>query len=245
MNAQKPLGKRLFVLLGQSNMAGRAPIEGKDTLPLRMVKLLNDEGLFVLAENPLNRYSTIRKDLSAQKLSLGYAFAKELSEFFYKDTIYLIVNARGGMSIEEFLKGNPSHYYEKTFQRIHQALKSDPDLKLAAILWHQGESNTGNYSQYIDCLKSLVDSLRTDLGDRNVLFVAGGIGEWVSNSRGISDVISQIPQYIPRSKVVSSHGLTHIGDLLHFDRNSQHALGKRYAEAVMEDERLRVSSFTK
>lgn len=36
--------KRLFILLGQSNMAGRAPIEDVDSVALPMVKLLNADG---------------------------------------------------------------------------------------------------------------------------------------------------------------------------------------------------------
>lgn len=42
--------KKLFILLGQPNMAGRAPIEKKDSLPLLMVKLLNDKGDFEVAK---------------------------------------------------------------------------------------------------------------------------------------------------------------------------------------------------
>lgn len=79
--------KKLFVLLGQSNMAGRASIEKNNSLPLLMVKLLNDKGDFEVVENPLNRYSNIRKKLSIQKLGPGYAFAKRLSEE-YQDTIF-------------------------------------------------------------------------------------------------------------------------------------------------------------
>lgn len=226
--------KKLFVLLGQSNMAGRAFIEDKDTLPLPMVKLLNDQGVFELAKNPLNRYSSIRKELSMQKLGLGYTFSKKMSESFYKDTIYLIVNARGGMAIEEFFKENPNHYYEKTCERIRQALHSDPDLKLTAILWHQGESNVKNYQSYLSSLRKVVRSLREDLNAPEALFVVGGIGEWVANNKGISEVIAQIPEHIPHTAVVSAQGLTHIGDQLHFDSNSQHILGNRYAEAVIK-----------
>lgn len=53
--------KKLFILLGLPNMTGRATIEQKDTIPLPMVQILNDQGCFENAQNPPNRYSNIRK----------------------------------------------------------------------------------------------------------------------------------------------------------------------------------------
>lgn len=94
--AQHAHSGHLFVLLGQSNMSGRAPVEASDTASLSKVMLLNAEGHFEVAKNPLNRYSNIRKDIKVQRLGPGYSFAKELSQQF-EDTIYLVVNARGGL----------------------------------------------------------------------------------------------------------------------------------------------------
>ena len=42
--AQQDTHKRLFILLGQSNMSGRAPIENADTAALPLVKLLDADG---------------------------------------------------------------------------------------------------------------------------------------------------------------------------------------------------------
>ena len=92
--AQQDTHKRLFILLGQSNMSGRAPIEHADTAALPLVKLLDADGRFEVARNPLNRFSNIRKGITMQKLGPGYHFAKTLSEQL-QDTIYLVVNARG------------------------------------------------------------------------------------------------------------------------------------------------------
>ncbi len=46
---------------------------------LQNVYLLNDKGNFEPAVNPLNRYSTVRKDLSMQRLGPAYGFAKEMT----------------------------------------------------------------------------------------------------------------------------------------------------------------------
>ncbi|PCJ59522.1 MAG: hypothetical protein COA79_10775 [Planctomycetota bacterium] len=103
-SADKPLplykGKKLeiYILIGQSNMAGRAKITTKENQPIKNAFLLNDKGKFEQAVNPLNRYSTIHKGLSMQKLNPGYGFAKFMTKRS-KRRIGLIVNARGASSI--------------------------------------------------------------------------------------------------------------------------------------------------
>lgn len=224
--------KKLFVLLGQSNMAGRAPIEKQDSLPLFMVKILTEKGGFEIAENPLNGYSNIRKKLSLQKLGPGYTFAKRLSEE-YQDTIFLIVNARGGTALEKFMKNDSTGYYERTIFRIKQALKERPDLKLSAIIWHQGESNREYYKDYIQHLKTLVNDYRKDLNMPELPFIAGEIGRWNPTYINIARKIAMIPDSINNAYLVSSEGLGNI-DEFHFDSKSQRILGNRYAEKYIE-----------
>lgn len=227
-----PNEKKLFILLGQSNMAGRASIEKQDSLPLFMVKILTDKGKFEIAKNPLNRYSNIRKKLALQKLGLGYTFAKRLSEE-YQDTIFLIVNARGGTALEKFMRNDSTGYYEMTIFRIKQALKERPDLKLSAIIWHQGESNRVCYKDYLKHLRILVDDYRRDLNAPELPFIVGEIGRWNQTYVNIVKQIVMIPDSISNAYLVSSEGLENIDDF-HFDSNSQRLLGNRYAEKYIE-----------
>lgn len=224
--------KKLFVLLGQSNIAGRAPIELEDEAPLPKVQLLNDQGFFEEARNPLNRYSNIRKTLSLQKLGLGYAFGRELADRM-QDTIFIIVNARGGTPIEHFMKGDSTGYYEKTMFRIKQALKRYPDLRLEAIIWHQGESNRDNYKEYILRLATLIEDYRNDLDAPYLPLIAGELGKWNPEFVHISDKMALIPDSIPNAFLVTTQELDHIDDF-HFDSESQRILGKRYAEKYLE-----------
>lgn len=224
--------KKLFILLGQSNMAGRASIEQKDTVPLPMVQILDDQGCFENAQNPLNRYSNIRKKISLQKLGPGYTFAQKVSEEL-QDTIFIIVNARGGTPVERFMKNDSSGYYEKTILRIKQAMKKYPDLKPEAIIWHQGESNENDYESYISHLKTLVEDYRKDLNAPQLPFIAGEIGRWNPRMAHISKKIAMIPDSIPYTYLVSSQRLKHI-DEFHFDSKSQRKLGKRFAKKYLE-----------
>ena len=67
----------VFLLLGQSNMAGRGTmIEGDEDIIHENVFLLNNKGKVEPAANPLNRYSSIRLNLSQQQIGPGYSFSK-------------------------------------------------------------------------------------------------------------------------------------------------------------------------
>ena len=72
----------VFLLIGQSNMAGRATLEDEDRGPIPGTRLLNDQGIWEPASNPLNRYSTDRKTLSMQRLCPGDGFARRIHELF-------------------------------------------------------------------------------------------------------------------------------------------------------------------
>ena len=69
----------VFLLIGQSNMAGRGKLLEADTLKdIKGVWLLNSEGKPEPARNPLNKYSSIRKSYKMQQMSPGYSFATKV-----------------------------------------------------------------------------------------------------------------------------------------------------------------------
>lgn len=225
----------LYLLIGQSNMAGRAPINRAKKDTLKNVYLFTGDS-WVPATNPLNKYSTVRKVLSMQKLGPGYSFAKELSRCTGRK-IGLIVNARGGTAIEWWEKGyrgTPDYnLYEKT---IKQTTKAKKYGNLKGILWLQGYRDRNRPDDYMFLLKKLVLNLRYDLGG-DIYFLAGEIGQWKKGNIGINHVIRSIPSEIKNSGYVSTDGLNPLrGDTTnpHFDTKSQLILGKRFADKVLE-----------
>ena len=216
----------LYVCIGQSNMAGRATLTPEVMDTLQNVYLLNDKGNFEPAVNPLNRYSTVRKDLSMQRLGPAYGFAKEMARQT-KRPVGLVVNARGGSSINSWLKGSKDGYYEEALSRVRIAMKQGGVLK--AILWHQGEA---------DCL---VKDLREDLGMPNLPVVVGQISQWNWTKREAGTVpfnqmIKKVSSFIPYSDWVSSKGLGWYKDEKdpHFNTEAQLLLGKRYAKKILK-----------
>ncbi|XOV93519.1 MAG: sialate O-acetylesterase [Bacteroidota bacterium] len=222
----------LFLFFGQSNMAGRAAIEG-DTLLMNNVLILNSEGDFIPAKNPLNRYSTIRKDdYSMQRLGPAYAFSKTIAAHL-KDTIRIIVQARGGTPIEKFMKGSDWAYYESIVNRTKNALARYPDSRLRAIIFHQGESNSGHPEGYIEKLSQVFADLRADLDVPNLPIFFGELGPWRDSYKEMRRLMRKIPEEIPYTYLVSSKDLTN-QDEAHFDHNSAIEFGKRYAEKCIE-----------
>ena len=211
----------VFLLIGQSNMAGRAALEEGDEKPIANVLLLDDQGKWIPATNPLNRFATDRKVLSMQRISPGAGFAHEMTKKLPGKTIGLIHNARGGTKIQQWGKGQD--LYVHTIERLAKV----KNLKVDGVLWHQGEGNRSDTS-YLKRLTDLVARLRADLKNPNLCFVAGEIyGKAIVN-----DQMAKLAETVPRTGLAKANELS-VFDKVHFDRKSQLTLGKRYATEML------------
>lgn len=235
----------IFLFIGQSNMAGVAPIGSLDTVTLKNVYLFNESEQWEPAKNTekegLNRYSTAAKK-SNQKLNPGYSFSRKIAAYTQRE-IGVVSNARGGTTVLWWQKGytgeNDFNLYEEAIARAKAALASSPGSRIKGIIWHQGEGDNSKPSctLYMGRLKKLVEDLRTDLGDQKIPFIAGEVGKWNSRGLGVNPVIRQIKENIPHSDWVSSDGLTSINlekNDPHFDTFSQRVFGERYADKALE-----------
>lgn len=225
----------LFLLIGQSNMAGRAPLNSSIEDTLENVFLFTGTG-WEPAVNPFNKYSTVRKSLSMQSLGMGYSFVKEISRHTIRK-IGLIVNARGGTALEWWQKDyegkNDFDLYEEAVNQTKKAMEYG---RLKGIIWHQGEANRKRYDSYLLLLNKMVEDLRQDL-DNEAFFLLGEIGKWRSETSQINKVIRSVPDLIPNSDFVTSEDLRPRNDDAtdpHFDTESQLVFGERYAVKVLE-----------
>ncbi len=223
----------VFLMIGQSNMAGRGALTEGDYNLIQGVYLLNQEDIPEPAANPLNKYSTIRKDISMQQMSPAYGFAVKLQ----KETgrkILLVVNARGGSVIEEWSKDNPDkNYYSEAVRRAKAACKFGV---LKAIIWHQGEGNSEDPKDYLSKLSLFVSNLREDFGNNQLPFIAGEIARWWEpNASNFNPVIQSISTVIPYTDYITVEGTKSETDLKdpHFNRESQIIIGERYARKAL------------
>ncbi|PQJ82711.1 hypothetical protein BTO16_09035 [Polaribacter glomeratus] len=216
----------IFLCIGQSNMAGRAVIETQDKGTLNNVYLLNAAANWEKAENPLNKFSTIKGNPSLQKLGLSWEFGKTLQS--YGKRVGLVVNAKGGSSISQWAEGTT--FFNQAVARVLAAQKAGGTIK--GIVWHQGESDQGN-TNYAADFAAMIMALRTALSISDLPVIAGQIRKW-QGEKNINTIISKLKNTISNVDFASSIGLFHLGDGTHFDSESQRELGVRYAQKYLE-----------
>src|SRR3954468_2526779 len=93
----QPRDRELFLLIGQSNMAGRGPIEAQDREPIPGVYSLNKQMEWVPAIDPLH---FDKPEIAA--VGVGRTFAKTLLSVNPSASIGLIPCAFGGTSLEQW-----------------------------------------------------------------------------------------------------------------------------------------------
>lgn len=122
---------KLFLLVGQSNMAGRGTVEDQDKKPHPRVVTLNKEGKWVPAVDPIHFDKP-----TMTGVGLGTTFGKVVAEANPDDIIGLIPCGFGGTSIAQWSPDKPDGLYADAIKRAGVAMK---DGTLAGILWHQGK----------------------------------------------------------------------------------------------------------
>lgn len=229
-------GMHLYLLIGQSNMAGRGKVEPQDRQPHPRVLSLDKGGEWVTAVDP------IHFDKPIAGVGLGRTFGVRMAELHREATVGLIPLARGGTSILAWQKGAEPHpqfgpIYADTVRRVRAAL-ADGELK--GILWHQGESDVKRAGRYEELLLRFLRDLRRDLSAEDVPVVVGQLGKWREQDPKqregvliINDVFRKLPQKIRPTAWVDSDGLTNKpDDPGHFDAASYREFGRRYAAAM-------------
>jgi hypothetical protein len=218
-----PKNMMLFLLIGQSNMAGRGPVEAQDQVPHPRVFMLNKKYAWVPAVDPVH----FDKPALAG-VGLGSTFGRVIAEEHPDAVVGLIPAAFGGTSLAEWRTDGP--LYMNAIDRAREAMAQG---RLAGILWHQGENDATDHTAgtYVARFAKMIAQLRKDLGAEDVPVIVGELGRFFANNGEINAVLAEVPQQVPHSAVVSSEGLTDRGDQIHFDSRSYREFGRRYAAA--------------
>jgi hypothetical protein len=227
----------VFLLAGQSNMAGRGGVELQDKQPHPRVLALAKEGSWLAAVDP------VHYDKSSAGVGPARSFAVVLADADTNANIGLIPAACGGSPISAWEPGayfdqTASYPYDDAIERAKQAMK---DGTLAGILWHQGESDcdASNAPLYQARLEALIARFRKDLAAPDLPIVIGQIGQfssapWTQYTRMVHEAHLAVVKKVPHTAFVKSDGLTCKSDNLHFDAKSQREFGARYAAAYLK-----------
>ena len=228
----------IFLMAGQSNMAGRGEIEPQDRVSNERIIAINSRNQWVEAKEPLHFYEP-----SAAGLDCGMSFAQELlAKVPDSVTIALVPSAVGGSSVFQWVD-NEEHrgvaLLSNFYQKVALAKKKGV---IKGIIWHQGESNAnaGDLPNYSDALLGLFTKFRAAVKNDDLPIIMGELGRFAKPEgkaaffEEINRLLLKIAEEDDRLFLVSSEGLDHKGDNLHFNSAAQRELGKRYAEVMIQ-----------
>jgi hypothetical protein len=229
----------VFIMAGQSNMAGRGFVEPQDTVPNSKILTIDKSMNWILAKEPLHFYEP-----SLTGLDCGLSFAKELLDSIPEGiSIALIPCAVGGSSIEQWIK-NETHRGVRLLDNFKDKVDFAKDYGLIkGIIWHQGEGNAKSalIPKYTQRLDSLITMFRNIAENDTIPIILGELGRFNSKPIGLQmrwDSINSIMHAVSKKDknlfVVETGDLKDKGDKVHFDSKSQRKLGERYAKKYIE-----------
>jgi len=220
----------IYLLMGQSNMAGRGKVTEKfKAAPDTNILSLDKHGKWIIAKHPLHF------DKAIAGVGPGLKFAEGMLKHADKEVkIGLVPCAVGGTSINKWKTGaydhqTHTHPYDDAIVRIKQAMQRGV---IKGVIWHQGESDQNNVGNYLPKLEKLIRDIRSLVQNPNLPFVVGELGQYNDAYRAMNVEIRKVKTQVPITAIVSTKGLRDIGDHTHFDSASATKLGKRYAKAM-------------
>ena len=227
---QQPLD--VFLLIGQSNMAGRGLMDEVAPLADPRVSMFRD-GNWQQAEEPLH---TDKPERAGVGLASG--FALELLRHAPDKPIGLVPCAVGGTPLSRWVPG--MDLYETAVEVSKQALANGT---LKGMLWHQGESDANDTDlahSYSTRFQDMVRGFRTEFA-AEVPVIAGELGTFLANEERprpyvelINAQLRDLQGALPAHGFAESGGLTDLGDHVHFDAKSLREFGVRYAQKYLQ-----------
>ena len=225
----------LYLLAGQSNMVGRAPLVDPAP-PDARVRMLSPEDVWMVARDPI--HEALPRDGRVVGIGLGLPFAKEMVRRTGVP-VGLVPCAVGGASLAQWspdLRGQLRRSLYGNFlarARLAGAAK--------AILWYQGEADASaleTANTYGERFQTLVRTMRADLGQPQLPFYYAQLSRYVVG-KGYEgwDTVREAQRLaeaaIQPSGMVATIDLT-LTDPIHLDRPSLEKAGRRLAARIVD-----------
>nr|XP_043617989.1 probable carbohydrate esterase At4g34215 [Erigeron canadensis] len=239
-NGSNRLIKDVFILAGQSNMAGRGGVINGTWDGLIVPEMKPKPGKILRlggnlrwedAKEPLHFDIDVNKTCG---VGPGMAFANALvrSDPHHSRVVGLVPCAIGGSGIGEWSRGG--RLYKKLVKRAAVAVQGGGVIR--AVLWFQGERDTVNLTDaqsYKENLRNLFIDLRTDLKSPLLpviqVALASGEGPFEETVRE-----AQLGMRLPNVVTVDAKGLQLQPDGLHLSTHAQVQVGEMLAHAILQ-----------
>ncbi|KAF8404958.1 hypothetical protein HHK36_009853 [Tetracentron sinense] len=234
------LEKNIFILAGQSNMAGRGGVFNEtwdgivppECHPNPSILRFSAGLEWEEAREPLHSDIDLNKTCG---IGPGMAFANAVIDMDSSiGVVGLVPCAIGGTKISEWARG--TRLYNELVRRAELSLKEGGTIR--AILWYQGESDTvsrEDAESYKGNMEKLVLDLRADLRSTMLpiiqVAIASGQGHFIEKVR---EAQLGMGIYLPYVMCVDAKGLQLEEDRLHLGTVAQVRLGEMLADAFLK-----------
>ena len=227
----------IYILAGQSNMAGMAPLGGEPSPQNqgRLMMLVTNTGAWVQAKDPTNAYPNTG-------VGPTLWFADRMAALMPDRTIGIVNCAKGGTYLADWM---PDYMTRSLYgNMLWHARQAKAYGTIKGFLWYQGEAETvdrENVLLYTRRMHALFSAIRQDLGipDLPIVFVQLGPGP-NDYSRPYWRDIQLRQQYIDDAQpdgiaMVSASDLQTISATnYHLNQQSQIILGGRLADMMYQ-----------
>ncbi|MCL2698997.1 MAG: sialate O-acetylesterase [Defluviitaleaceae bacterium] len=155
--------------------------------------------------------------------------------------------AVGGTGWADNRWGMTDDLYLKMMAMIKAALDLNPENRLTAFLWHQGETdfNPSSYDLHYRNLKTLVESVRDTYNYPKLPFIAGDfVNEWktvyIAAGAPIAAAVKAVCEdigygaFVETDELHSNNQDRGCGDTVHFSREALNLLGLKYFKAYTQ-----------
>ena len=215
-----------FLLIGQSNMAGRGYIDEAHEINPAHIRILRS-----------GRWTCFHRPVQPDRAFSGVNLAESFAEKYVAEhgvEVGLIPCADGGTCLDQWQVGSLLYDNAVNCARLAQRTST-----IAGVLWHQGESDCrdGRQNFYYEKLEKIFASLRRDLDLYDVPFLVGGLGgfiEFYGNGslaegfRVVNPTLERFAKEHEMTGFVSAVGLKPNSDNLHFCADALYEFGLRY-----------------
>lgn len=221
-----------ILIIGQSNMAGRGFVN--EVEPIQ-----NDD--ILVARN--GRWRPLYVPVNPDRRTAGICLAESFADLYTKAKgvqVGIIPCADGGTCLDQWAVGGLLFDHACYMAKLAQRTST-----IAAVLWHQGESDCSpdRYPLYEEKLLRIMDALRERLGLGDVPFLVGGLGDFLvnysekcANYHHINKALQSIAEKRERVGFVSAEGLSSNPDNLHFSAAALREFGVRYYNEFLKHE---------
>ena len=221
-----------FLLIGQSNMAGRGFLNEAVSFDTRRIHVLRN-GRWQTMYRPVN------PDRPFSGTCLAESFAKAYADAHPDVEVGVIPCADGGTSLEKWQPGGL--LFDNA---VHCAKLAMRTSRFGGILWHQGENDCAKeelLQTYKERFITMITAMRRELGAEKLPVIIGEVSEYITDAWKMGDrparlngIFREIAAELPCCGVASSKDLALKADGIHFCSASCRTFGERYYDIYKE-----------